>query len=693
MRGLRSFAVPAIFVAAMLALYPLRSRYQFDPDEGYNLAKALLVRDGYPLYAQIYSDQPPLLTYLLAPLVGAGRVVPARLLLLSFSGALLFFVVDTLRGFGHRRAAVAAAILLVAARNYLVLSVSVMVGLPAIALACGSAWGLGRWSRTRKTRWLVLSAAFLALSMATKLFTAFLVPVFAAWVFFSAVSAPERTAAPTRWRSASLAAILWLATTAVSVALCLGALVPPGCWHELYETHVGARHLGFAVGLPLSTVLRMDAGLYLLAALGTVHAIRRRAWPLILFSVWSCAGAVVIATHSPVWFHHSLLVAVPACIPAGFAIEELSKRASWSGVEGRLLQALAVASLVTGTVVRWHDRDLDALGPDKDEPNRERMEFVVALMKSAQPTAVVVTNEQMAAYRAGFEVPPSLAVTSNKRVWSGALSAGQVAGEILRRKPEQVVIVERYWSPGFVRQVRRSLDGYVLVYVEPGGDGAHVYVRADRAGDPYALLRRALASVDEPSGHDALAIMLASDGRDDEAMKEFRTALSLGGGAEVRVHLADALIARGATAEGLAILAQWLKDAQHAAVDGRSTIALARSTRAFAWHEVTADPSRRDARMAEQAFAELDRRSAAIPVADGPRLGKPIDLEVRAAVRAAAGDFDEAAGLARRANDTVGSTIPQRKSKFDEELRCYSRREAWTEPPVFPRTFDAPFML
>jgi hypothetical protein len=694
MRRLSVLAAPVIFFVLMLALYPFRSRYQFDPDEGYNLAKALLVRDGYRLFAQIYSDQPPLLTYLLAPIVGAGRVVPARMLVLLFSTGTVFFVTDTLRSLGHRRAAVAAVLLLVTARNYLVLSVSVMVGLPAIAMACGSAWGLARWSRNRKSVWLVASALFLALSMATKLFTAFLVPVFGAWVLAQALWHRDRRADRSHWRSAWIAPSIWFAAAAAATALVLGALVPRGCWHELYETHVGGRDHPFVVSMPIGTLLRMDAGVYVLAALGTVHAIRLRAWPAVLFSAWSCAAAVAISTHSPVWFHHSLLVVVPACIPAGLAVEQMTTRASWSGLRGRWLQMVAVSTVLTGALLRWHDPDVERLGPDPDEPGRTRMEFIVALMESVQPTTFVVTNEQMAAYRAGVEVPPSLAVTSNKRIWSGSLHASDVVREILEGKPEAVVFVEQHWSPTFTRQVERNLAGYVLVYTEPGREGARAYLRADRACDPTVPLRRALATVaDEPSGHDALGIALAAQGRDGEAVDEFRTALAFGGTDEVRIHLADALIASGSPDEGFALLTRWLGEAQRAAVDVPSTVALGRSARAFAWHVVTADPARRDARVAEQAIADLDRRTAALAITVGPHLGGPVDLEIRAAVRAATGDFDQAADMVRRANDAAGTTVPQRKAKFDDEIRCYRRREPWTEPPTFPRTLDAPFML
>src|SRR5262245_24623627 len=41
--------------------------FEFDPDEGNNVIKALLVKEGYQYGTQIWTDQPPLFSYLLLP--------------------------------------------------------------------------------------------------------------------------------------------------------------------------------------------------------------------------------------------------------------------------------------------------------------------------------------------------------------------------------------------------------------------------------------------------------------------------------------------------------------------------------------------------------------------------------------------------------------------------------------------------
>jgi hypothetical protein len=70
-----------LFVILTATFHQGSEVFQLNKDEGYNWAKARLVADGHELYDEIWSDQPPGLTWLL---VGwsrlAGRGVPeARL--------------------------------------------------------------------------------------------------------------------------------------------------------------------------------------------------------------------------------------------------------------------------------------------------------------------------------------------------------------------------------------------------------------------------------------------------------------------------------------------------------------------------------------------------------------------------------------------------------------------------------------
>ncbi|MFI5366582.1 MAG: glycosyltransferase family 39 protein, partial [Candidatus Binatia bacterium] len=126
-----------LYVGTVLVAVPFRRIFEFDTDEGINAIKALLVDRGYLLYSQIWDDQPPLLTYLLrwwCRVVG-WETYNGRVLVLLFAGLLVFAVYDALRNTHGHPAAIAAVVLLPCTAYFTRLSVSLMVGLPAISFA------------------------------------------------------------------------------------------------------------------------------------------------------------------------------------------------------------------------------------------------------------------------------------------------------------------------------------------------------------------------------------------------------------------------------------------------------------------------------------------------------------------------------------------------------------------------------
>lgn len=59
--------LPSFFLVVFVLLKtPFLREFQFDNDEGINLMKALLFERGFSLYDEIWSDQPPVFTVLLA---------------------------------------------------------------------------------------------------------------------------------------------------------------------------------------------------------------------------------------------------------------------------------------------------------------------------------------------------------------------------------------------------------------------------------------------------------------------------------------------------------------------------------------------------------------------------------------------------------------------------------------------------
>src|SRR5512138_2501797 len=172
--------IALLFFAFVFCYYPFREKLQFDSDEGLNLMRSMLVVMGHPLYREVSSDQPPLFTHILAlllRLVGFD-VNPARMLVLLFSTLLVWSCAQFLQLTWGKLAAILFLPLVLMAPRYLDLSVSVMIGVPSIALAAVSLLFVTIWHQNKRSLWLILSGFALALSVLIKLFTGFFVPIF-----------------------------------------------------------------------------------------------------------------------------------------------------------------------------------------------------------------------------------------------------------------------------------------------------------------------------------------------------------------------------------------------------------------------------------------------------------------------------------------------------------------------------------
>ncbi len=160
-------AIALIFLVFTFSYFPFREKLQFDTDEGLNLMRSMLVARGHSLYSEISSDQPPLFTQLLAVLfsVAGFEVNPARTLVLLFSTLLVWSGAQFLQLTWGKLAAILFLPMTIMVPRYLVLSTSVMIGVPSIALAAVSMLFVILWHQQRNSLWLALSGFTLALSM------------------------------------------------------------------------------------------------------------------------------------------------------------------------------------------------------------------------------------------------------------------------------------------------------------------------------------------------------------------------------------------------------------------------------------------------------------------------------------------------------------------------------------------------
>ena len=186
-----------VAVALICALGPWWGVYEFDTDEGVNLMKGALVAAGHALYGEIWSDQPPAFSLLLAGVQAVfGYSVPAaRGLVLVFTAALVWGLYRIVRRDGGAGAAWVAVACLISGYGLQRLGVSVLIGLPSLALAVLAAERLTAPDGGRAALWL--SALLMAASLQTKLFSGAWLPGLLLAAAFGARG--SRTARAAEW--------------------------------------------------------------------------------------------------------------------------------------------------------------------------------------------------------------------------------------------------------------------------------------------------------------------------------------------------------------------------------------------------------------------------------------------------------------------------------------------------------------
>jgi len=479
-------AVPLAFLLIVVFFFPSRTRFEFSTDEGMELMKAMLVEREYSLYSEIWSDQPPLFTVLLAGVIHffGYKVGAARFLVVLLSCLLLWAAFHYMRSVWGSKTALAGALLIFLLPKYLILSAAVMAGLPGLSFAICSLLALTLWHLRRKPIWLALSAIALSLSVLIKLITGFLAVIFVLGVM---VGEFVRYKGDLNWRKLLSPPALWIAVFAGFTLIGGLLLVGPANLPQLLETHLFAENVeGFRnnVALTINWHLKNVIPLLILALVGTLFSLQAKRWLVLYPLAWMVAAYGLLYFHSPVWDHHQLLVTIPAAILAASAVVEaagLLLQIIRSNLHPNTNGLLRIAALISLAAIFFTFRfqeplslltplpaisasDLE-LGPDKEA-------FLRKMIKFAPQTEWVVTDLPMYAFRAGLPVPPELAVFSLKRVETGNLDEVEVLAIVIQYLPEQVLI-GRFEFPALEKYLA---ENYRLIEIK---DKVKLYVRND----------------------------------------------------------------------------------------------------------------------------------------------------------------------------------------------------------------------
>jgi 4-amino-4-deoxy-L-arabinose transferase-like glycosyltransferase len=466
--------IALIFLVFTFSYYPFREKIQFDSDEGLNLMRSMLVVLGHPLYSEVSSDQPPLFTQILALLlrVVGFDVNPARVLVLLFSGLLVWSCAQFLQITWGKLAAILFLPLIIMVPRYLDLSVSVMIGVPSIALAVASMLFVTLWHQDKKNLWLVLSGFALAFSVLIKLFSGFLVPIFLMGVTMAAYF--ENREGGVSWKILQ-PAVIWGASFA-GLTLLLGLLLvgPQNVWLIIFPhlTAPATEELS-GPGYTINAHLRAAVPLILLGVFGALVSIYRRNWLTLYPLSWAVLAYILFSFYSPVFYHHQLLITIPIALLAAAAVGDgintlihLRRSADLLSLP-TLLSVLALAgfgwiSLHYAPVLDKELMNQPRLSGFNLRATPGKLKVLRTMDEYIDQTNWIVTDMPMYAFRVQRPVPPILATFSSKRLATGSLTEEDILTAMQEYHPEQVLMA-RFVIPPLEEYLQKN---YTLILSE-----------------------------------------------------------------------------------------------------------------------------------------------------------------------------------------------------------------------------------
>ena len=478
------FRIAALYVAYMLATPLYYLSFQNDFDEGFTAMKSALMLHGYSLYRDIWNDQPPLLSYLLCTLwrVTGESILAGRALELFFAALLLWAGGKIVRNICGEPHGIIATLLITQLLFFQFSSVTLTIGLPALALAMCALLCVMEWGENQEKWRLYLAALLLILAALTKFIALLLLPVMCAGIALSA------------WgNKASSKKLTWLFLPALWATACVGILAAllfafagTSVMQQLIRPHILARNpAGLNVFYyQLYFFYPRLRWIYLLSLTSLPLLAMRRYRQLFYLVAWAALAFIVLKLHHPIRWHQHFLLTIPLALLSGAGLGEfvrvarktLSTRVQSTAVAAAL-SCIIIASLtegVAGLKQYFHLTSLFELQSDSDTPinahTNERAFKIVQELKRLAHGTLVVTDVPLLALEAGSLVPPYLAVFSDERVQIGNLTEDIII-KIIKDTHPKALLFGRFINNRFAT-IHDSLLalGYSTVNTVPNAD-------------------------------------------------------------------------------------------------------------------------------------------------------------------------------------------------------------------------------
>ncbi|MEQ8998938.1 MAG: glycosyltransferase family 39 protein [Coleofasciculus sp. B1-GNL1-01] len=472
-----NLSIPILFVGFVLYTIPIQQVFSFDPDEGLQLMKALLYSQGFSLYTEIWSDQPPVFTILLSiwfSLFGRS-VFASRILVLFFSTVLVYCFYQLLRYFIGIFPAIAGTLLLVFSSNFIQLSVSVMVGIPCLSMSLLSIYTLLIYHKKQEKKFLIISGILWALSLQIKLISVVLIPPIVVLISYLKL---KNNPVKLSYNKLLFDVIFWLVTIGLSF-LISSILLNSLNYEQLWQAHnignTNSYSKDYNINLVMNQVIGNRRVFSLLAFLGILAIFSQRRWEGIIPLAWLGSTLVFMLNHRPIWYHHYLLIFMPMAWLSAYTILVVvnlcQQKNGYFYLRLRQIKKLIIPSLTVILLIKFMANSTNELANLKPVEKNLRVKAVELLIENKKSTQWVFTDSPIIAFYADLPVPPQVAVLSSKRFSSNHITLDDIQSVLQNYRPEQIVLAR--WKYKFTSHqgIKNYLDkNYRKIYPSKNTD-------------------------------------------------------------------------------------------------------------------------------------------------------------------------------------------------------------------------------
>jgi hypothetical protein len=378
--------------------------FSLSNDEGAYLMWAWLVHSGHPLYSETVSVSAPLFIVALAwafKLAGVS-LVTGRALVLAFLGLTLISLAWAGRLLHGWLAGLMAALIFSLAPLVFLLSRMAIGEIPSVALASLSVALALTYRRRGGNGWLALSGLTLSLSILIKAMNP-LVAVPILWLILARHWHSQR-----RWSGIAPAVAVWGLAGLLPVFASLLIYDPAALYDQAvvfrFELREAFRWLLADNVNQLGLVAEQHWGIIGMALGGIALLIYRADWEtLITLGLWLAVSVLSVLFHSPLFFHHTVILLPPLALLAGIGFAETvsllqKRRLAWSalGLAGVVAFVLALPGVIQA------NQTVRAAGFGREA------EAIAFLKQVTYPTDNVISDNLLLPFMARRQTPPPL---------------------------------------------------------------------------------------------------------------------------------------------------------------------------------------------------------------------------------------------------------------------------------------------